>query len=186
MSQGELQHSTLQITGSSLVTPCVHSSDLAWQCRLFPQVHKWRMGTHLLSSYTYGEENLWGCVARSFTAPDCLPVTEQRMTRHWHTSLNSKIVYQKWSPISVLWRCCLGSRKGIRPVKMGGLLRWALVSPDGVAPSRIVCVSASVNLPLHHKVQKFSSGTGSPGRTQKKGRKTVVVCGAYLSNLCRK
>jgi len=24
-------------------------------------------------------------------------------------------------------------------------------------------VSASVNLPLHHKVQKFSSGTGSPG-----------------------
>jgi len=24
-------------------------------------------------------------------------------------------------------------------------------------------VSACVNLPLHHKVQKFSSGTGSPG-----------------------
>jgi len=35
-----------------------------------------------------------------------------------------------------------------------------LVSPDGVAPSRLVDVSASVNLPLHHKVQKFSSGTG--------------------------
>jgi len=34
------------------------------------------------------------------------------------------------------------------------------VSPDGVAPSQIVGVSASVNLPLHHKVQKFSSGTG--------------------------
>ena len=47
--------------------------------------------------------------------------------------------------------------------------------PDGVAPSRMVCVSASVNLPLHHKVQKFSSGTGSPGWSQKKGRKTVVV-----------
>ena len=30
------------------------------------------------------------------------------------------------------------------------------------------------SLPLHHKVQKFSSGTGSPGWTQKKG-KTVVV-----------
>ena len=39
----------------------------------------------------------------------------------------------------------------------------------------MVCVSASVNLPLHHKVQKFSSGTGSPGSSQKKGRKTVVV-----------
>jgi len=58
----------------------------------------------------------------------------------------------------------------------GGWWRWALVSPDGVAPSRLVGVSASVNLPLHHKVQKFSSGTGSPGWSRKKGRKTVVVC----------
>jgi len=41
----------------------------------------------------------------------------------------------------------------------------------------MVGVSASVNLPLHHKVQKFSSGTGSPGWSRKKGRKTVVcVC----------
>jgi len=38
-----------------------------------------------------------------------------------------------------------------------------MVIPDGVAPSRIVGVSASVNLPLHLKVQKFSSGTGLPG-----------------------
>jgi len=30
---------------------------------------------------------------------------------------------------------------------------WALVSPDGVAPSQMVSVSASVNLPLHHKVK---------------------------------
>ena len=36
-------------------------------------------------------------------------------------------------------------------------------------------VSASVNLPLHHKVQKFYSGTGSLGWSRKKGRKTVVV-----------
>jgi len=39
----------------------------------------------------------------------------------------------------------------------------------------MVSVSASVNLPLHHKVQKFSSGTGSPSWSRKKGRKTVVV-----------
>ena len=58
---------------------------------------------------------------------------------------------------------------------MGGWWRWALVSPDGVAPSRMVGVSASVNLPLHHKVQKFSSGTGSLGWSWRKGRKTVVV-----------
>jgi len=28
---------------------------------------------------------------------------------------------------------------------------------------------------LHHEVQKFSSGTGSPRWSRKKGRKTVVV-----------
>ena len=39
----------------------------------------------------------------------------------------------------------------------------------------MVGVSASVNLPLHHKVQKFSSGTGSPGWSWKKGPKMVVV-----------
>ena len=51
----------------------------------------------------------------------------------------------------------------------------SLISLDGVEPSQIVGVSASVNLPLHHKVQKFSSGTGSPGWSRKKGRKMVVV-----------
>ena len=50
-----------------------------------------------------------------------------------------------------------------------------MVSPDGVAPSRMVGVSASVNLPLHHEVQKFSPGTGSPWWSWKKGRKMVVV-----------
>jgi len=59
--------------------------------------------------------------------------------------------------------------------KYGGWWRWALVSPDGVAPIRTVGVPASVSLPLHHKVQKFSSGTGSPGLSRKKGHKTVVV-----------
>ena len=36
-------------------------------------------------------------------------------------------------------------------------------------------MSTSVSLPLHHKVQKFSSGTGLHGWSWKKGRKTVVV-----------
>ena len=41
----------------------------------------------------------------------------------------------------------------------------------------MVDVSASVNLPLHHKVQKFFYGTGSTGWSRKKGRKMVVcVC----------
>ena len=55
----------------------------------------------------------------------------------------------------------------------GGWWRWALVSLDGVAPSRMVSVSASVNLPLQHKVQKFSSGTGSPGWSQKRAVKRL-------------
>ena len=63
---------------------------------------------------------------------------------------------------------------------MGGWWRRVLVSPDGVAPSRMVSVSASVNLPLHHKVQKFSSDTGSLCWSRKKGRKTVVVCGGVM------
>ena len=65
--------------------------------------------------------------------------------------------------------------------KMGGLWMWALLSPEGVAPSRMVGVSVCVNLPLHHKVLKFSSGTGSPGWSRKKGCKTVVVCGGGIA-----
>jgi len=59
--------------------------------------------------------------------------------------------------------------------KWGGWWRYALVSADGLSPSRMVGVSASVDLPLHHKVQKFSSGTSSLGWSRKKGRKMVVV-----------
>jgi len=63
--------------------------------------------------------------------------------------------------------------------KKCGWWRWALVSPDGVAPSRMDDVSASVNLPVHHKVQKFSSGTGW---SRKKGRKTGVCVCYFLNN----
>jgi len=59
-------------------------------------------------------------------------------------------------------------------VAWGGWWWWALGGPDGVAPSQMVGVSSSVDLPLHHKVQKFSSGTGSTWWSRKKGRKTVV------------
>ena len=49
----------------------------------------------------------------------------------------------------------VGRKKGHLACKKWGGWRGALVSTDGVAPSQIVSVSASVNLPLHHKVQKF-------------------------------
>jgi len=57
--------------------------------------------------------------------------------------------------------------------QMGGWWSWALVSLDGVTPSQVVCVSAPVNLPLHHEIQKFSSGTSSPGWSRKKGHKRL-------------
>jgi len=54
-------------------------------------------------------------------------------------------------------------------------------TPDGVALSRMVGVSASVNLPLHHKVQKFSPGTSSSGWSRKNRCKMVVVwCGGVV------
>jgi len=58
---------------------------------------------------------------------------------------------------------------------MGARWRWALVSPDGVAPSRMVSVSASVNLSLHHKVQKFYSGPAHPGGPGKRAVKRLCV-----------
>jgi len=65
--------------------------------------------------------------------------------------------------------------------KNGGWWMWALLSPDGVASSRMVSVTASVNLPLHHKVPKFSPGTSSPSWSWKKGHKMVVVwCGVVV------
>jgi len=62
----------------------------------------------------------------------------------------------------------VGWKEGHLACKNGRWWRWALVSPDGVAPSQMVGVSALVCL-------KFSSGTGSPGWSQKNGHKTVVV-----------
>ena len=88
--------------------------------------------------------------------------------------------------INTVWRCVCFKIKLVTKcefisvcLQCFDIVGWgyggALVSSDGVAPSRMVGVSASVNLPLHDKVQKFSSCTGSPGWSRKKGRKTVVV-----------
>ena len=46
---------------------------------------------------------------------------------------------------------------------------WSGTQPDGLCVCLCQCSS------LHHKVQKFSSGTGSPGWSRKKGRKMIVV-----------
>jgi len=70
----------------------------------------------------------------------------------------------------------------IRQVCGCGWWRWALLSV-GVVLSQMVGVSASVSLPLHYKVQKFSSGTGSPGWSQKKAVKWLWCGGVVLPTL---
>jgi len=61
----------------------------------------------------------------------------------------------------------------------GGGGQW-LVRMEWHPAGWSVCLP--VNLPLHHKVQKFSSGTGSPAWSLKKGRKTVLV--VVMSLIC--
>ena len=93
------------------------------------------------------------------------------------------------SQARIKWEGC--GRKGIRR-KNGGAWRWALISPDGVAPSRMVGVSASVYLLLHHEVQKISSGTGYLGSPRKRAIKwlcasdtELYVQSAKQQNICK-
>jgi len=92
-------------------------------------------------------------------------------SRGWHLSFLIYICKSSFSALTLL----VGRQERHLACETWWTVEVALVSPDGVAPNWVVDVSASVNLPLHHKVQKFSSGTGSPGWSRKKGRKTVVV-----------
>jgi len=65
----------------------------------------------------------------------------------------------------------VGWREGHPTCKKWGMVKVGTCYLDGVAPSRMVGVFASVNLPLYHEVQKFSSGTSSPGWSWKKAIK---------------
>jgi len=68
----------------------------------------------------------------------------------------------------------LGARKGIWPVKnMGGWWRWALVSLDGVAPSWMVDVSASVIFPCTVKSRNPFLAPADPGGTRKRAVKRL-------------
>jgi len=61
----------------------------------------------------------------------------------------------------------------------GGWWRWALLSPDGAAPNRMVTVPASVDLPLHHKDRGSLLAPAHPGGPRKRAIKwlwlSVVV-----------
>ena len=83
---------------------------------------------------------------RKFVFPCHLTMAIRNVCQRLYPNPNALVAF---SALTLL----VGRQEEIQLVKrMGGWWRWALVSPDGVALSRIVCVSASVNLPLHHKV----------------------------------
>jgi len=63
--------------------------------------------------------------------------------------------------------------------KYGGCWKWALVGLDGVASSRMVVVSASVNLPLHHKSRSSLLALARPGGPGKRAVKRLW-CGGWL------
>jgi len=90
----------------------------------------------------------------------------------WKTfSFDERLVYFAFSALTLL----VGQQEGHLACKKwdGGGGHWLVQMewhPAGWS------VYLPVNLPLHHKVEKFSSGTSSPGWSQKKGRKTVFVC----------
>ena len=54
--------------------------------------------------------------------------------------------------------------------------RWALLSPDGVAPSWMVGVSAFGNLPLRHKVGSSLLAPAHLGGPGKRAVKQLCVC----------
>jgi len=64
---------------------------------------------------------------------------------------------------------------------MGGWWRWALVSPDGVAPSQMVGVSASDDLPLQTKSRSSLLAPAHPSGPGKRAIKRLWWCGGYNS-----
>jgi len=70
----------------------------------------------------------------------------------------------RWNDFACLTATIMGDDGG-----SGHWLVWMEWRPAGWL------VSASVNLPLHHEVQRFSSDTGSSGWPRKKAHKMVVV-----------
>jgi len=104
-------------------------------------------------------------LARSFQKARCSAFKVQKIAP-W---INCSALIES----SVLWHCWLGGRKGIHTVqKLGdGGGRHCLVRMEWRPGGWLV--SASVNLPLHHKVQKFSFCTSSPGSPRKRAVKRL-------------
>ena len=92
----------------------------------------------------------------------------RRLTSRKSMLQNINIIVIIYPRPSVLWRCWLGSRKGIRPLKKlsGGVLAWLSVWSEVqicIWPSWCHCHSLSLASVKSILVLPFWSGTGSPG-----------------------
>ena len=112
------------------------------------------------------------------TAPSCSTI---------QSLINNNFNYEGLLTVSAL--TLLVSRQEGHPAckKMGGWWRWALLSPDGVAPSWMVGMSASVSLPLPIKSRSSLLAPAHPGGPGKRAVKWLWwwfnLSGAGLSRL---
>jgi len=122
-----------------------------WMCKCVQDISSWRYRPNWKELCRGDKSARWGCGHVMYTV--------------WSSSVMNSII-----EIYLYFVTCK---------KWGGWWRWATLVRMEWRPA-----GWSVCLPLlifpYHKVQKFSSGTGSSGWSQKKGRKTVVVCSNHI------
>ena len=122
-----------------------------------------------------------------FYRPDALPAAHLTASKHWRQcqmTVTAMLNFTESSHLkmipSVLWRCWLGGRKGIRPVKnfCGGVLAWLSVWSEVQTcmwPRWYHCHSLSLASVKSRLVFTFLvlADPGSPG---KRAIKRVCVC----------
>ena len=102
-----------------------------------------------------------------FYRPDSLPAAQPTASKNWRQTMctTNMMKFGIWFLPSVLWRCWLGGRKGIRPVKNSdGALAWLSVWSEVqtcIQPSWCQCLSLSLASFKSRLV--LPSGTGSSG-----------------------
>jgi len=112
-------------------------------------------------------KNTW----RLFSTAVCTAACVQKYLV-WLNLLKQQMTNCSSSPskTTIIFRVCQFTQK------YGGWWRWALVSPDGVSPSRMVGVPPSVNLRLHHKSRSSLLALAHLGGPRKRAVKWLCVC----------
>jgi len=130
----------------------------------------------------YGERQRGGVWERSCTSSYRRWSLETRKVRKKCKVHAEKVKFGAYLSVLLLFQHVLsaltllaGRQKGHPACKNGGMVEGGNWSVRMQWRPASWLVSASVNLPLLHKAQKFSSGTSPPGWSRKKSHKMVVV-----------